>query len=402
MTPASPSTAKHQAKTYSRYSLSVKKWAYLMFLLPLSLPLSSAWIGQYTDQWDLAAFYTPLWYFVIIPALDWLIGKDPANPAEEDEAWLSAERFYKVLTLVCLPLYLALLVWGAWMLVTAPFSWVGMVGWTISMGLVGGVAAINTGHELIHKPTRLEQWAGGLLLAAVSYGSFKVEHIYGHHVDVATPRDGSTARLGETIYGFVPRAFWHNPARAFQLEREAFARRNRRWTPLASELVAWYGASLLYAATCVAVVALFTQAPWWVGLAYFAGQSVVAIALLEIINFVEHYGLARALVNDGPLKGRYERVNVTHSWNSNFALTNLLLFQLQRHSDHHAHASRRYQALRHFDESPQLPAGYATMVVLAAIPPLWRRIMDPRVAAYRAASRAAMGAAQVSAKASLP
>jgi alkane 1-monooxygenase len=133
------------------------------------------------------------------------------------------------------------------------------------------------------------------------------------------------------------------------------------------------------------VVALFTQAPWWVGLAYFAGQSAVAIALLEVINYVEHYGLAREIVTQGPLKGRYERVNVTHSWNSNFALTNLLLFQLQRHSDHHAHASRRYQALRHFDESPQLPAGYATMVVLAAIPPLWRRIMDPRVAAYRAA-----------------
>ncbi|KPF69268.1 alkane 1-monooxygenase [beta proteobacterium AAP99] len=373
------------AKTYSRYTLKVKKWAYLLFLLPLSLPLVTYWLGQRTGYWDLAAFYAPLWYFVIIPALDWLIGKDPANPAEEDEAWLSEERFYRVLTLACLPLYAALMIWGAWVLVTAPFSWVGVAGWVISMGLVGGVAAINTGHELIHKPGRMEQWAGGLLLSAVSYGSFKVEHIYGHHVDVATPRDGSTARLGETIYGFVPRAFLHNPVRAFQLEREAFARRNKAWSPLASELIAWYGASALFAAACVAVVALFTSAPWWLGLAYFAAQSVVAISLLEIINYVEHYGLARQKISSGPLAGRYERVNVTHSWNSNFALTNLLLFQLQRHSDHHAHAARRYQALRHFDESPQLPAGYATMVVLAAIPPLWRRIMDPRVAAYRAA-----------------
>lgn len=364
--------------TYSRYTLNVKKYAYLLFLLPLALPLGTVWLGTATGHWDVAAFYTPFWYFVLIPVLDWMIGQDPANPADTDEGWLSADRFYRVLTLACLPLYAALMLWGAHVFVTAPFSWAGMAGWVISIGCVGGVAAINTGHEMIHKSTRLEQWAGGMLLSLVSYGTFKVEHVYGHHVDVATPKDGSTAVQGESVYRFIVRALLHNPRRAFALQREARARRGLPTQPWRGELAAWSLWSLAWAAACAVIVGVFSDAPWWMGVLYFVGQSLVAISLLEIINYVEHYGLARkALPN-----GRYERVDVTHSWNSNFALTNLLLFQLQRHSDHHAHAARRYQALRHFAQSPQLPAGYATMVVLAVLPPLWRRVMDPRAAAY--------------------
>jgi alkane 1-monooxygenase len=282
------------------------------------------------------------------------------------------------------------LLFGAWALAVAPFSWVGALGWIVSIGLVGGAVAINPAHELIHKQTRLERRAGGLLLASVSYGGFKIEHLLGHHVHVATPKDGSTARLGESVYGFILRALWRNPLRALELERESHARRqhaSRRqqsWSLLRSELVGWYLASVGFALICVLVVMQSADAPWWLGLVYFVGQSLIAISLLEIINYVEHYGLLRRTITEGSRAGQPERVDVTHSWNSSYAFTNLLLFQLQRHSDHHAHPTRRYPLLRHFDESPQLPAGYATMVVLAAIPPLWRRVMDPRVAAFRA------------------
>jgi alkane 1-monooxygenase len=281
---------------------------------------------------------------------------------------------------------------GAWVLANAPLSLIGAAGWVLSIGLVGGVTAINTAHELIHKPGRLERWAGGALLASVGYGSFRVEHIHGHHVDVATAADLSSARLGETIYRFVPRSIWRNPQRALELERAACAQRGVPWRPLTSELAGWTALSALFALACMAVTALSpptspaasdAAAAWWPGLVYFLGQGLVAISLLEIINYIEHYGLERRLLTAGPMASRYERVNVTHSWNANFLFTNLLLFQLQRHSDHHAHAVRRYQALRHFDESPQLPAGYSALVVLAAVPPLWRRVMDPRVAAYR-------------------
>lgn len=366
-----------------RRRLQWKKRGYLLCLLPPSLPFTAYWLGLGTGLWDLAALLTPVVYFLVIPLLDWLIGEDAANPAEEDQNWLLQDRFYRLLTFACLPIYAGVLIFGAWVVASAPFSLAGTVAWVVSIGLVGGVTAINTAHELIHKPGQGEQWTGGLLLASVGYGSFKVEHIHGHHVDVATPRDLSTARLGESVYGFVLRAIWRNPQRALEIEREACARRGLRWRALESEVVGWSLASVLFALACVVTVDSLTAAPWWSGLLYFVGQGLVAICLLEIINYIEHYGLERRLLTAGPMAGRYERVNVRHSWNANFLFTNLLLFQLQRHSDHHAHAVRRYQALRHFDESPQLPAGYSALVVLAAIPPLWRRVMDPRVAAYR-------------------
>ncbi|NDE00209.1 MAG: alkane 1-monooxygenase [Gammaproteobacteria bacterium] len=330
----------------------MNKSRHLLFLLPVVLPFASYALALHTGAWDAAAFIVPLWYFVLIPLLDALIGRDTTNPSTREEAELATDRYYRALPVLCLPLYTGVLLFGAWTLTVAPFSLIGAIGWVISIGLVGGVVAINPAHELIHKQTRLERRMGGLLLASVSYGGFKIEHLLGHHVDVATPKDGSTARLGESVYGFVLRALWRNPLRALELERESFARRHLSWRVLRSELFGW-------------------------------GQSLVAISLLEIINYVEHYGLLRRTLTEGARAGQPERVDITHSWNSSYAFTNLLLFQLQRHSDHHAHATRRYPLLRHFDESPQLPAGYATMVVLAALPPLWRRVMDPRVAAYR-------------------
>ncbi|MBU3673355.1 MAG: alkane 1-monooxygenase [Sinobacteraceae bacterium] len=360
----------------------MSKLRHLLFLLPVALPLASYALALRSGAWDATAFIVPLWYFVLIPLLDALIGRDTANPSSSMEAQLAEDRYYRTLPLLCLPLYAAVLLFGAWVLAVAPFSPLGAVAWVVSIGLVGGVVAINPAHELIHKQTRLERRAGGLLLASVSYGGFKIEHLLGHHVHVATPKDGSTARLGESVYGFVLRALWRNPLRAIELERESLARQQLSWSVLRSEVCGWYLASCGYALLCV-VVTQTAGAPWWLGVAYFIGQSVVAIGLLEIINYVEHYGLLRRTITTGARAGQPERVDITHSWNSSYAFTNLLLFQLQRHSDHHAHATRRYPLLRHFDESPQLPAGYATMVVLAAMPPLWRRVMDPRVAAFR-------------------
>jgi alkane 1-monooxygenase len=361
--------APSRRKTATWYSLTLKKYGYLMFLLPVSLPLQSWWAAQQWGHWDLWAWHVPIVFFVLIPLFDALIGQDPANPDPADEVQLNADLYYRVLPLLCLPLYVAVLVFGAWVISTAPFGGLGMVGWVVSMGCVGGVVAINTGHELIHKTSKLESTAGGLLLACVGYGSFKVEHVYGHHVNVSTPGDGSSAPLGDNVYAFIARAFMHNVPMAYRLEQANFARRGVAWSWWRSELNRLFAFTLAVGAVCTAVGGVL-------GLVYFIGQGVVAIALLEVINFIEHYGLARKLLPNG----RYEKVDPRHSWNSNFVLTNLFLFQLQRHSDHHANAVRRYQTLRHFDESPQLPAGYAAMVVLAMIPWAWWRVMNPRVA----------------------
>lgn len=348
------------------------RWGYLVFVLAAMPPVVTWWMASRHGHWDLWAWYTPLMYFVLIPLADLVVGTDTLNPAAEDVAALEHSRYFAALPLVCVPLQIGLMLWGAHVFATAPFGPPGAVGWIVSMGCLGGVLGINVAHELIHKRSRTEQWAGGLLLASVLYGSFKVEHIYGHHVDVATPRDNSTARRGETVYHFIGRALRHNVPRAFQLERFHAQRRGRRYSPWRGELAAWFACSALFAALCVWI------AGGWMGLVYFAGQAFVAVCLLEIINYVEHYGLRRRQLPDG----RYERVDPKHSWNSDYLVTNMFLFHLQRHSDHHAHAARRYQVLRHFDESPQLPFGYAAAVVVALCPPLWRRIMDPRVDRY--------------------
>ena len=347
------------------------KAGYLAFLLLLSLPLLAWWSAMRFGGWDAWAFLVPIVFFVVVPLVDALVGQEHANPRPEDEAALNDSRWYRWLPLSCLPLYIGVLVFGAWVIATAPFSWLGAFGWVVSMGLLGGVCAINTGHELIHKPEKLEPTVGGLLLACTGYGSFKVEHIYGHHVDVATPADGSSAPLGDNVYAFIARAFAHNVPAAYRLEREAYARRGKRRTPWSSEINRLFAFTALLAVVCAAVGG-------WLGLVYFIGQCVVAIALLEVTNFLEHYGLERRRLPDG----RWEKVDPTHSWNSSFLVTNRFLFQLQRHSDHHAHARRRYQLLRHLEESPQLPASYPTMVLLTLVPRAWRRVMDPRVARW--------------------
>lgn len=343
-----------------------------VFSVPATLP-AGALLGTWTGRPDLCAWFPLVYLFVLLPLLDLCLGRDPSNPRDASaRATLSAAPYYRILTLACLPLYAVLLFWSAQHFVHTPFELAGRVGWVLSQGVVGGVVAINVAHELIHKQERVEQWSGGLLLSLVCYAGFKVEHLRGHHVHVATPHDASTARLGQSVYDFVPRAVCRNVVRAFRLEAERLRRHGLPWWSWRNELLWWYGLSATYALA-------FYLWLGGLGLCFFLGQSVVAFVSLEIINYIEHYGLERSR----DAHGRYERVSHRHSWNSNHLLTNLMLFQLQRHSDHHAHPLRRYQVLEHHEDSPQLPAGYATMFVLALLPPLWFRLIDPRVARYR-------------------
>jgi alkane 1-monooxygenase len=238
--------------------------------------------------------------------------------------------------------------------------------------VVGGILAINTAHELIHKDGRLEPWAGGALLASVGYQGFKVEHLRGHHVHVSTPEDASSARFGQSLWDFLPRAMLRNTVNAWALEGE-------RLRKLGHAAFSWRNELLWWTALWLAFAGAFLMALGAMGLVFFLLQGLLAAGSLEVINYVEHYGLERRKGADG----RYERTTHLHSWNSDFALSNLLLFQLQRHSDHHAFPKRRYAILRHHEDSPQLPAGYAGMFVLALCPPLWHRVMDARVRAFR-------------------
>lgn len=370
----------------SDWMLSLKKigywfWLLLVALVPLSYYLSQG--SQHADAWS---FLVPLVVFGLIPFIDALLGRDPANPEESQQVpQLEGEFYYRLLTLACVPILLGMLAWAGWTLANNPeWSWLGQLGWTLSVGIVMGTIGITVSHELVHKDPAIEQNAGGVLLAAVCYAGFKVEHVRGHHVHVSTPECASSSRFGQSLYSFLPHAYKHNFLNAWKLEAERLKRKGLPALSTQNELIWWYALSAAFALG-------FTWAFGWLGLGFFLGQSLVAVTLLEIVNYLEHYGLHRRKLENG----RYERTGPAHSWNSNFLLTNLFLFQLQRHSDHHAYAKRRYQVLRHHESSPQLPNGYAGMIVLALIPPLWRAVMDPRVRAYYAGEEHQLSASQL-------
>jgi alkane 1-monooxygenase len=359
----------------SNWMLAIKSVGYWLWLIPvLGIPLSyfMSIDSAYANVWP---WFVMIVVFGVIPVLDFIVGRDPANPDEAVQVpQLEQQRYYRVLSLATVLGLLGMLGWAGWVFVShEAWSWVGQLGWVLSVGTVTGAIGITVAHELIHKDPALEQNAGGLLLAAVCYGGFKIEHVRGHHVHVSTPEDASSSRYGQSLYDFLPHAYKHNFMNAWKLEAERLKRKNMPALHWRNELIGWYLISALF-------LLGFTLAFGWLGALFFLAQSVVAFTLLEIVNYVEHYGLHRRKLENG----RYERTNPTHSWNSNFLLTNLFLFHLQRHSDHHAYAKRRYQVLRHFDDSPQLPNGYAGMIVLALFPPLWRAVMDPRVRAYYA------------------
>ena len=367
----------------SANAMRIKKYGYLIFLIPIVMPAISYSMGQ-TD-WAQAGDYSTLLaafsfflVFVAVPIMDIVVGKDPVNPEPDNEQMLTGQTFYKLLTLACLPLMAICIFGSAYLLLQwEELSLLGQILFALSTGLVGGIVGINVSHELIHKNAQLEKVSGGLMLSLVCYAGFKVEHIYGHHIHVSTPQDASSSRLGQSLYQFLPRAYKDNFINAWTLQKTRLAKKGQKAFSVHNELIWYYGFSVLVSLLMGAFFEFFGGS-FLMGVDFFYLQSFMAFTLLEIINYIEHYGLHR----NKNEKGRYERVNIQHSWNSNYLLTNMFLFQLQRHSDHHAYAARRYQVLRHHEESPQLPLGYAGMIVVSLVPPLWRAIMDPKVKAY--------------------
>lgn len=350
----------------------LKAFGYLLaFITPALMPVS-AWLALHAARPNLATWFPLFFLFVLLPLADYAIGRDASNPDAAEAERLDRGLWFRWLTLICLPLQLALVYWSCGQFQSLPLAWNGQLGWLLSQGVVSGVLAINVAHELIHKSSKLEPLVGGLLLCSVNYAGFKVEHVRGHHLHVSTPADASSARFDETVYPFVVRALFKNTRNAWRLEAERLRKLGLSAWHWRNELIGWSLVTLAFA--------LIVGIAWGpLGTAFFLAQGLTAATTLEIINYIEHYGLERRRLDTG----RYERTTHLHSWNSNYLLTNLMLFQLQRHSDHHETARRRYQALRHYEASPQLPGGYASMFLLALLPPLWKRLINPRVLAFR-------------------
>ena len=239
----------------------------------------------------------------------------------------------------------------------------------VCAGIYGCTFGINVAHELIHGRSKLDRALGGLMCATLLAGSFKVEHVRGHHRDVATPLDPSSAPLGRSLYAHLPQAVLGNWTKGWALETRRVRRLGLPWWR--HELVGWATVSL-------GVLGLAALVAGPQGVVFVGVQGVLARVNLEIINYVEHYGLRR----DRRPSGRFEPVRPCHSWTSEHPVSRVVLLNLPRHADHHAAASRPWSTLRHHADAPELPAGYPAMFLLALVPPVWHAVMDDRVRAF--------------------
>ncbi len=340
-------------------------WYYLTYLLPALV----AW-GIYAGGWML--WIAPLWTFVLVPIYDHLRGTEKGNLKPESEASYSANVGYNLVVWLWPFMQAGLLAAAFARIYVGGFEFWELVAMAFSVGIITGAVGITWAHELCHRTNLIERALAEITLYMVCYPHFCVEHVYGHHKNVATPQDPATSRLGESFYRFYFRCVWGSLKSAWQIEAQQMKKKRKPMLHYSNRMVRYLIVQLLIVA---AVYYLFGG----IGLVFFIVQSIVAFTLLELINYLEHYGLLRKQ-ND---QGRYETVRPWHSWNSSHIVSNLSLINLARHSDHHFRASRRYQILRHFEEAPQLPSGYSAMLVMALVPPLWFRIMNPRVREWR-------------------
>lgn len=341
-------------------------FAFSFLLIPVVI--FAAWAGGW---WLLSVPLATWWLFT---ALDALLGQFEGNadPDTDDEALF----WYRAITLSWFPaqfvLTFGLLAWASH---SDHLGALEKFGLFFGVGVISGTIGIVYAHELMHQKSRLERWLGDLLMASVLYSHFRSEHLLGHHIYVGTPRDPVTARYNEGFHRFFPRVLKDSAKSAFHLEKAMLARKKLPWTDRSNPFWRYW---LLQAGFLFLALLL---GGWW-GLALFLFQAIVAIWQLELVNYVEHYGLTRKHLGGG----KYEPVKPRHSWNSTYKASNWLLINLQRHSDHHYKPARRFPLLQTYSEqeAPSLPFGYPIMTMMALMPPLWRRKMNPRVRKWRA------------------
>jgi alkane 1-monooxygenase len=340
------------------------------FYTPLVVTVA-AWYVATVNHWNNSFVYAALIYvFGVISLLDIAVGPttegtyEPLSTRElESRAWL-----YQAIALSCVPVFALSIWWGCYVYSTHDFTLIEKIAWALSLGVLTTIVAHTPAHELIHKNHPFVQAMGGCLFSLGLYGGAKVSHIRSHHVWVATPGDPTTAKRGQSLYGFLPGAIWVNTWGAWKIQMRLLAQHKSRFVSARNEMLVWTLIS-------VAVLVLIYRAYGTETVIFYLGQCFVGIVTLEAINYAEHYGLERKRTVDGS----YERVSLRHAWNCDFIFNNLIALNAERHADHHKHAARDYQLLRSFAESPQLPQGYTVLVFFVLIPPLWRWYIHPHL-----------------------
>lgn len=355
-------------------SLLKKLGFFAAFIIP-----ALAVTGFYLDGWW--NYSAVIFSFILIPLIDQGSGIDKTNVADDALKAKGEELYYRFVTYVWTYMQVGFILWSCYAITTgqinSAFEW---IGFTVSAALVTGGIGITVAHELGHKKSVLERFYSKLLLMTVCYMHFYIEHNRGHHVLVATPEDPATAKKNESFYAFWVRSVFKGYAHAWKLELTSLAGKNLPVIHWRNSMIWFAVLPIVFCTVLTVVFSIWSGRIVWEVPIFFFAQSILAFTLLELVNYVEHYGITRKEIS----AGRYERVNPAHSWNASHLVSNFFLFQLQRHSDHHVNAIKRYQVLHHYDESPQLPYGYPTMIIIATFPPLWFSMMNKRLDAWSA------------------
>ena len=312
---------------------------------------------------------TIVFVFVLIPILEPILGRSESNLAEPQRSAMLQNKIFDWLLYLNLPVVYGILLLFISVLNQGNLSNLEYTGHILSVGLVLGACGINVGHELGHRQNKTEQTLAKMLLLPSWYMHFFIEHNRGHHKNIATDLDPASARKGENLYIFWLRSVVKSYISAWKLERKRLKQVEAPFFSMENEMLLFSLIQVLY----LALLGLFLNS-WW-GLFALVTAGVFGFLLLETINYIEHYGLRRKLLPSG----RYERVQPRHSWNADYQIGRILLYELTRHSDHHFIATKKYQVLDHHDQAPELPVGYPTSMLMALVPPLWFRVMDKRI-----------------------
>ncbi|MCH2044684.1 MAG: alkane 1-monooxygenase [Saprospiraceae bacterium] len=341
----------------------------LKYLLAYVIPLTCILGLILGGIWS---FSTAIFGFILIPLFELVTPNltDNLDPHQEDSK--AKAVLFDIMLYLNLPIVYGLLGYYFYTISQTELATYEIVGITSGIGILLGTNGINVAHELGHRDTKFEQFLSKALLLPEFYMHFFIEHNRGHHRRVATPEDPATSRYGEILYTFWFRTVIGSYLSAWRLEIQRLKQENQSfWS--------WHNEMLMYQIIQISYVLILGFSFSWTIVLFAFMVGIIGFLLLETINYVEHYGLMR----EQKASGRYEPVNMCHSWNSDQILGRIMLYELTRHSDHHYKANRKYQVLRHFEESPQLPMGYPSLVLLALVPPLWFWVMNPRVEYYR-------------------
>ena len=337
----------------------------LVFTTPIVVLFSLSMNG-------LGTYFALVFVFAFIPLLEFLFTGNENNLTELEEAIALEDKTYDYIIWSLVPMQVLTLVYFLVRISDPSVFYYEKVGMMTAFGISCGVLGINAAHELGHRVTKHEQLMSKILLCTTLYMHFFIEHNRGHHKNVSTDEDPASSRYGENVYAFFVRSVRDSWLSAWQIEKKRLEKAQQNFWSWHNEMLVY---QIIQAALLVIIALSFNvEIMFW-----FINSAIMGFLLLETVNYIEHYGLRRQKVTDK----QYEPVLPIHSWNSNHTLGRVLLLELTRHSDHHYKATRKYQILRHFDNSPQMPSGYPAMMLLSLVPPLWFKVMHRQIAAYR-------------------